>query len=363
MQTTQVDLLAATIPVRRSRIGSLVDTIRSGRWYAFPLALLMALLGFAALLLVLGKDPVLTYTEMYKGTLADSYGWGEIVVKMIPFILCALATAIPARAGLVNVGGEGQLYMGAFVATWVALNLGTLPAPLLIPLLIVAGCVGGALWAGFVGLLRAKAGLNETIASLLLNYVAILIVDYVVHGPWKDRGGMNWPYTPEFSDSARLATYGTTRVSAGIIFALVAVGLYWWLMRSTRWGYEMRVVGGNAEAARRSGISVTRYIIVAMMLGGAMAGLAGMVEVTAIQGRLRSGISGGYGYIGFLVAWLAGQAPFRIVIMAALLGILSVGGDVIQIRAGLPSSAVNILMALILFFVLGSERRATAARV
>jgi simple sugar transport system permease protein len=136
--------------------------------------------------------------------------------------------------------------------------------------------------------------------------------------------------------------------------------LYAWLMNYTRWGYHLRVVGGNAEAARRVGLPIAGYTILAMALGGAMAGLYGMIEVTAIQGRLRGGIASGYGYIGFLVAWLAGQAPGRIIVMAALLGLLSVGGDVIQIRAGLPSSTTNILMALILFFVLGMRSRAKA---
>jgi ABC-type uncharacterized transport system permease subunit len=322
---------------------------------AFMGAVLAALTIFALLLFILGKDPIATYAAIWAGTLGDSYGWGEVIVKMIPFTLCALAAAIPARAGLVNVGAEGQLYAGAWLATLLALNLGALPAPLLLPLLVAAGCVGGALWGGVVGALRVRFGLNETISSLLLNYVAALSIDYFVHGPWKDRSGMNWPYTAEFADSARLATFGSTRISAGIFLALGAVLLYWWWIEHTRWGYNMRVVGGNPEAARRSGLPINRYIVVAMLLGGAMAGLYGMIEVTAIQGRLRGGISQGYGYVGFLVAWLAAHRPLRIIVMAALLAVLSVGGDVIQISAGLPSSATNILMALILFFVLAGQ--------
>jgi simple sugar transport system permease protein len=325
---------------------------------SFLLAIGAALLIFALLLLLLGKSPVAVYAAIYVGTLGDSYGWGEIVVKMTPLILCALAAAIPARAGLVNVGADGQLYIGAWLASGVALALGErLPGPILIPLLVVSGAAGGAAWAGLVGVLRARFALNETIASLLLNYVAALIIDYFVHGPWKDRSGMNWPYTAEFAASARLATFGGTRISAGIIIALAATVLYGWWIGRTRWGYSMRVVGGNPEAARRSGLSISRYVVVAMMLGGAMAGIYGMIEVTAIQGRLRGGISQGYGYIGFLVAWLAGQSPARIVVMAALLALLSVGGDVIQISAGLPSSATNILMALILFFVLAGQAK------
>jgi general nucleoside transport system permease protein len=326
---------------------------------AFLGAVGAALVIFALLLLALGRDPVATYAAIYAGTLGDSYGLGEVVVKIIPFILCALAAAIPAKAGLVNVGAEGQIYAGAWLTTLLALNLGMLPSPLLVPLLIAAGCLGGALWGGLVGGLRARFGLNETISSLLLNYVAALSIDYFVHGPWKDRSGMNWPYTAEFSESARLVTFGTTRISAGIFLALIAVALYWWWMQHTRWGYHMRVVGGNPEAARRSGLKIGRYTVVAMMLGGAMAGLYGMIEVTAIQGRLRGGISQGYGYIGFLVAWLAAHRPGPIVVMAALLAVLSVGGDVIQIGAGLPSATTHILMALILFFVLAgqSDRR------
>lgn len=356
MQTTQPLALEGENR-RRTIIHVLGNGLRSRELRAIVLGLGLALLVFAGLLLLLGRDPISTYAAIFRGTLGDSYGWGEIIVKMTPFILCALAAAIPARAGLVNVGAEGQLYLGAWLATGIALNLGNVPGPLLIPLLMVAGCLGGALWAGLVGLMRTRAGLNETISSLLLNYVAILVIDYFVHGPWKDRSGMNWPYTAEFTEHARLMTFGTTRISLGIVLALAAIGFYYWLMNRTRWGYQIRVVGGNPEAARRSGVPINRYMLGAMLLGGAMAGLYGMIEVTAIQGRLRGGIGQGYGYIGFLVAWLAGHAPLRIVVMAALLGILSVGGDVIQISAGLPSASTNILMALILFFVLGSHLR------
>lgn len=358
METTQ----PVSVGLSRQRLVDLLNGASTRGVLGFLLALALALITFAVLLLVIGKDPLVTYGAIFAGSIGDGYGLSEIVVKMTPFILCALATAIPAKAGLVNVGGEGQLYMGAWAATFVALNFGFLPGFILIPLLMLAGCFGGGLWAGLVGWMRVRFNLNETIASLLLNYVASLIVDFFVHGPWKDTSGMNWPYTAEFSESARLMSFGTTRISLGIFFALAAVALYRWLMFNTRWGYNIQVVGGNPEAGRRSGLAINRYTIAAMALGGAMAGLYGMIEVTAIQGRLRGGISGGYGYIGFLVAWLAGHAPFRIVVMAALLGLISVGGDMVQIRAGLPASAVNILMALILFFVLARfEQRSPAA--
>ncbi len=337
----------------QARIGSIPAPIR--RLLTYIGAFALALIVFAVVLLALGKDPIAVYRLIYKGTLADEYGRSEIVVKMIPFMLCALAVAIPAQVGLVNVGGEGQIYIGALFTSLVALSLPNVPATLLVPLMVVAGMIGGGLWAGLVGLLRAFFGLNETICSLLLGFVAELIVQFTVHGPLKDPSPMNVPYSAQFSDNATLQPFGDTRITIGIVFALVAVAVYFWVLNYTRWGYKMRVIGGNAEAARRSGIHINRYIIMTMFFGGAMAGLAGMIEVTAIQGRLRDGLSNGYGFIGFLVAWIALQKPFGIVIAAALLGMISVGGDLFQIGVHLPSSTVNILMALILLFTLRNQ--------
>ena len=325
---------------------------------SFVISLLAAMACFALILLLMGKNPVDVYVQIFKGTLGTTYGWSEIVVKMTPFILCALAVAIPARVGLVSVGGEGQIYIGAIFAGFAALKLGdALPTPILIPVLAIAGMAGGALWGGLCGVLRAYANLNETICSLLLTYIGSLVMDFLVNGPLKDRStsALGQAYSPLFPDNAVLPTYFDTRISLGIVFALIGVGFYFWLFRYTRWGYKMRVVGGNPEAAVRSGIKVGRYLVIAMMLGGAFAGLSGMVEVIAIQGRLRGGISNGYGYVGFLVAWLAAQRPGLIVFMAALLGLISFGGDTIQIVSNLPSSTVNILMALILFFVLRDQ--------
>jgi general nucleoside transport system permease protein len=325
---------------------------------AFVLSILMAMIVFAAILLLLGKNPLEVYSSMLKGTLGSSYALSEIVVKMIPFILCALAVAIPAQLGLITVGGEGQIYIGAIFAGFVALTLGeSVSTPVLIPLLVIAGMLGGALWGGLCGVLRAYLNLNETISSLLLTYIASLTMDFLVSGPLKDRSPMaqGQAYSPNFPDNAMLPTFFNTRISLGIVFALAGILFYFWLLTYTRWGYKMRVVGGNPEAAVRSGIKIGRYIVIAMMLGGAFAGLSGMVEVIAIQGRLRGGISNGYGYVGFLVAWLAGQRPWLIVFMAALLGLISFGGDSLQFGSNLPASTVNILMAFILFFVLRNQ--------
>jgi len=324
--------------------------------------LLLAGAAFAVVLLLFGKDPVKAYAEIFQGALGDSYGWTEVLVKMIPFVLTALAAALPAQLGLINVGAEGQLYFGAITATWVALTFGDGPTVIVLPLMVAAGFVGGAFWAGLCGALRAYAGLNETISTLLLNYVAIRVVDHLVHGPWKDPSNFNWPYTAEFTQAARLPVLFGSRVHLGLALAALAVVLLYLLLTRTRWGYEMRVVGGNPEAARRGGLPVGLYLVAAMAIAGGLAGIAGMAETSAIQGRLRAGISNGYGYVGFLASWLAGAHPLRIVVTGALLAIISVGGDVIQIAVNLPSSSVNVLMALILFGVLGTRRRLEAAR-
>ncbi|MBI3629261.1 MAG: ABC transporter permease [Candidatus Rokubacteria bacterium] len=318
----------------------------------------LAFVAVGIFLLLFGKNPLAAYRAIFAGAFGSTYGLSEVVVRAIPLMLCAAATAIPARIGLLNVGGEGQLHAGAMAATWGALTLGFLPRAALLPGLVALGLLGGAAAALVPAVLRWAAGVNETISTLLLNYVIVLLVEYVVRGPWKDPLSYNWPFTPEFSDSARLGLYWGTRIHAGLWFALVAIALFYFVLRRTRWGYEVRVIGDNPEAAVRAGIPLGRYILLTMCAGGALAGLAGMAEVCAIQSRLRPGISTGFGYTGFLVSWLALHHPLGIVAMAVLLGVLSVGGDQVQISLGLPYATVNIIMALIFFVVLGSRFRA-----
>ena len=321
----------------------------------FVALLALALAVFALVLLVFGKNPLRAYVDIFTSTLGSPYGLSETIVKMIPLLLTALATAIPSRIWLINVGGEGQLFIGALAATWVALRCDTLPAPVLLTLMAVAGMVGGGLWAAAAGLLRARGWASETIVTLLMNYVGILLVSFVVFGPWKDPEGVNYPQTPPFVDAAILPTFGTTRVHLGLVFALVAVVLFAWVMSRTRWGLEIRAIGGNADAARRTGIPVARYVVALMFIGGAFAGLAGMAEVSAIQGRLRPSLSPGYGYSGFLISWMAGGHPGGIVAAALVLAVITAGGDILQMTQALPGSVVNILLAVMLFVVLGRQ--------
>jgi ABC-type uncharacterized transport system permease subunit len=328
--------------------------------FAFIAAIALGV--FAALLVVAGKDPLKAYADTLVYVFGNAYGFSELLVRMVPLLLTAVAVALPTRIGLINVGGEGQLYMGAWLATAGALALSDQPAFIVIPALTVLGFVGGGVWALIPGLLRALRLVNETISTLLLNYVAPLIVSFFIFGPWRSPESASYPQSPAFVAAARLPTFFHTRVNAGLIYALACLVLYWLVMTRTRWGLEMRAIGGNPEAARRLGIPVFRYIVTVMFVAGGAAGLAGMVEVSAIQGRLVSELSPGYGFIGFLVSWLAGNSARGIVLMSFLFAVISSIGDILQITQGLPFAVVNILMAVILFIVLGRRPAGSTPR-
>jgi simple sugar transport system permease protein len=310
-----------------------------------------ALVAFTALLAVTGRDPFDAYAKVFRGTLGSRVGLAEIGVRMVPILLTALAAAIPARLGLINVGGEGQLYLGAWAATAMALFVGG-PIWSLLPLMMAAGFAGGAFWAGTAMLLRHWRGVNEVISTLLMNYIAVLFVNVFVFGPWKNPAGFNYPYTRDFDAGAVLPSLFDSRLHAGIVLPLAAVVLAHLVLTRTRWGFNMRAIGGNAEASKRRGIPVARYMAAAVLVGGGVAGVAGMVEVSGVQHHLRPGISNGLGMLGFLASWLADHNPVTIVATSFLLALVSVSGDLLQFSADLPSAAMNVLVGLILFFVL-----------
>ena len=311
---------------------------------------LLAFVLFGLILLISGKDPIQSYRDIFVSTLGSAYGLSEVVVTMTPLLLTALAVALPSRIGLINVGGEGQLYMGACLATWAALTFGALPGWLLLPIMVLLGMFGGAVWAWIPGVLRARGIVNETISTLLLNSVAPMIVSFFVFGFW--HSPMDTNKTPIFSPSARLPTLFNTRIDLGLILGLGLLVLFWFVMRSTRWGLEMRALGGNPQAARLNGIPARRYLVGVMCLGGAVAGLAGMAQVSGYYGVLLANFSRGIGFMGFLVSWLAGGSPLGIVVTSFVVAIILTGGNLLQLTRDLPYSVVNILLAMTLFVVL-----------
>ena len=322
---------------------------------------LVALAVFALLLLADGKDPLRAYRDTLIYVFGNTYGFSELLVRMAPLLLTSVAVALPSRLGLINVGGEGQLYMGAWLATAGALGFSDLPAWQLLPLMTAMGFAGGALWALLPGILRAAKVVNETISTLLLNYVAPLIVSFFIFGPWRSAESSAYPQSPAFVAAARLPSLGGTRIHLGLLYGIVCLALYGLALSRTRWGLEVRAIGGNPEASLRLGIPVRTYMIAAMAVAGGIAGMAGMAEVSAIQGRLVGELSPGYGYVGFLVSWLAGGSALGILLMAFLFAVVSSIGDILQITQGVPYAVVNVLMAVILFIVLG-QRKLMGAR-
>jgi general nucleoside transport system permease protein len=322
----------------------------------------LALSTFSALLLVAGKNPFQAYVDTVAYIFGNAYGFSELLVRMTPLLFTAIAAALPARIGLINVGGEGQLYMGAWLTTAGELALQHHTAAVLLPALTVLGFVGGGLWALLPAILRVLRLVNETISTLLLNYIAPLIVSFFIFGPWRSSESSSYPQSPAFVDAARLPTLFHTRIHVGLLYALICLAVFGLAMTRTRFGLQMRAIGGNPQGARRLGIPVTRYILLVMFIAGGVAGLAGMAEVSAIQGRLVSEVSPGYGFVGFLVAWLAGTSPTGIFIMAFLFSALSSIGDMLQITQGLPYAVIDILMAGILFIVLGRRPAGSMTR-
>ncbi len=343
----------------------LLSTLFAGRtksgWWNNLGPLLIPLLLFTIFLLVVGVNPLEAYVIMFQSVTMDFYGIGEVFVKATPFILTALAAALPAKAGLINVGGEGQLAFGALFTAWVALfYLSSAPGWIGIPLILLAGALGGAVWACITAFLKVRGNMNETITSLLLNYVAIFFLGYVTHGALKDPASFNWPFSPPMPDQLRLVPFLDTRVTVGILISLAAAVFVWYLVDRTRLGYRIKVIGGNAEAARQAGIPVKRMHFWVLIGAGSLAGLAGAIELAGVEERLRETTGMGYGYLGFLASWMAWNHPLRLIGTAFVIGFITVTGSSLEINTGLPSSSVKILMAFVLFSILALGRRKSA---
>jgi simple sugar transport system permease protein len=298
-------------------------------------------------LLAIDRPPLLTLATMVGYAFGDTYSTSESVVKATPILLCALAVILPARLGLITVGGEGQLYLGALLGTAVVVNYPGAPLFVLLPAMLVLGAAGGAIWSGLAGVLRARFDVNETISTLLLNYIAVLLVNFAVYGAWKDPASLGWPATIQFPPTAIVPSLFGTRVHVGFVAALVAALVLHIVVTHTRWGLELKVLAGNRKVGTMVGLRFARSTVIVMALGGALAGFAGICETSAIQGRLQSGLSVGYGLTGFLVAWLSGQHFLRAVPIAIMIGGLIAAGDALQLYSKIPSASATVLQGLL----------------
>jgi simple sugar transport system permease protein len=254
---------------------------------------------------------------------------------------------VPARLGLISVGADGQLYTGALLGTGVVLAMPDAPTALLMPAMLLGGAVGGMALALVPAALRARFGVNETITTLLLNYVGVLLVSFAVYGPWKDPGNLGWPATIAFPPAATVPGLFGTRAHAGLILAVLLALVFHVVFARGRLGLRLRVLRENERVGRMAGLSHASMVMLTMAVGGATAGVAGIIEASAIQGRLQPGLSLGYGLTGFLVAWLAGQSFLLAVPLAILIGGLIAAGDTLQLFAKVPAASVTVLLGFL----------------
>jgi general nucleoside transport system permease protein len=318
-------------------------------------ALVGALILFGIFVALFGKNPLDLYFYMYQGAFGTWFSWQNTLTRAAPLILTALCTALPAQLGMVIIGGEGALLIGALAATSMALAMPGAP-PLAVQIAMAgAGMAAGGLWIVLSGALRQYRGVNETISSLLLVYIGLAILNHLVEGAMRDPSSLNKPSTREIGAANMIGTIPGTDVHWGLVFGLIAAVASYILIYHTVFGFAARVAGGNIRAAKIVGLSVGKLVLTICFLAGAAAGLAGMVEVAAVQGRTNANLAAGYGFTGILVAFLARQNPLAIIPVAILLGGISASGGLLQRRLGLPDASVMVLQGIIFVFVLASD--------
>ncbi|HYE80669.1 MAG TPA: ABC transporter permease [Clostridia bacterium] len=316
-------------------------------------AIVLALVASSLFILLLKLNPIDVYVKMVQGAFGTAYRVRETIVKAIPLVITSLGIGIAFRMQFWNIGGEGQIAIGAFAATFFALNMGDMPRPILLLVMIIAGMLAGGIWALIPAFFKAQWGTNETIVTLMMNYIGIKWVTYLQYGPWRDPKSLGFPKIANFSDNAVLPElFG---IHIGWLIALVLVAAVHIFMNHTKKGYEVAVIGESINTARYAGINIKKTILIAIMLSGGLCGLVGMIQASAVNNTLSVEITGGVGYTAIITAWLAALSAPVILIVSVLFAALLEGGSYIQTVFGIPQAAAEILQGIILFFVLGSE--------
>ncbi|MES2149048.1 MAG: ABC transporter permease [Pseudomonadota bacterium] len=315
----------------------------------------------ALLIAASGVNPATAYASLFRGAFLDYWGLSSTLVKASPILLAGLAVAVPMRAGMFNIGAEGQIYCGALFATLASLHLPELPAVPGIALVMLASAAGGALWAAIPGYLKAYRGVNEVIVTLLLNFVAIQLVSYAVSGPLHATGAP-YPYSDEIPQPLRLPLIlPQTDAHIGILFGILLALALHLCLKYTRFGHALDLVGKNRHAALYGGVPVKRQLMTAMMLGGALAGLAGGLEVIGLKHRLFHMFSPGYGFDGIVAAFMAGGSAAWVPVSALLLSGLKAGSNIMQRAVGVDATVVDAIQGLVVIFVAASQN-ASAVR-
>ena len=324
-------------------------------------SVLIAFLISGIILKFIGGDPIRVLKFFFEATFGSWPVFSDTLVKATPLIMVGLACAVAFKMKMWNIGAEGQFYLGAFAASLVVLipmvDLETTPKFIVIGLMVIMGMIGGAVWGFFPGFLKARYNVNEIITTLMLNYIAIYWNNFWIFDKWSDAGFQMTPtfervaWLPRLSDLAKeYKVFSGITLHLGVVFGLIAAVVVWWILERSHWGYQIKLIGDNPKAARYAGINITKNLVFVMMLSGALAGLAGMSEISGVVHRLQERISPGYGFTGIIVAWLAKLNPFAVIIVSILFGALIVAGREIQ-----PSGLAYLLQGIILFMVISSD--------
>ena len=319
-------------------------------WHALRLplgAIGLALLIGAILLALSGANPVGAYGALLQGAFGGVDEFGRTLEKSTPLIFSGLAVAFAFKAGLFNIGGQGQLLIGALVAGVIGFAVDGLPPILHLPLAFIGGALAGGLYGMIPGALKAYTGAHEVITTIMLNYIAINFTEYLADGPLKDAGVI--ARTPQILKSAELPDIAL--IPIGFLVAIVVAALTWWLLQRTTIGYEIRTVGQNPQAAQYAGMKVAKTILLTMFLSGLLAGMGGSVETLGVIGRFQPGFNSGLGFDGITIALLSRTNPFGVIAAALLVGALRAGSSQMQFSAGVSAEIIDVILALMLFFV------------
>ena len=333
-----------------------IDILPKHTFFSLLFSLGAGLLAISFIFLIFGVNPIYALAKIFSGSFGSLYGIKESVTKAIPLILIGSGLAIAFRAKFWNIGAESQLLMGAIFGTWVGLNWGPgLPPVIIVPLMFLAGFIGGAFWGLIPAILKVKFSINEVISTLMLNYICSHFMTLLIVGPWRGKTKFGFPYTDDLPASATLSLIPGSRIHyATLLIAIAAVVVLGILIYKTRFGYEVRVIGENPEAAKYSGIDFFKTTLIIMTISGGVAGMAGVGEAAGIHHYLSypESISSGYGFTAIIVAWLAKLNPFYVILSAFFFAGILVGGDAIQISLGLPAATVQIFNGTLLVFLI-----------
>lgn len=339
-----------------ARAASAAALLRRAEAVLIPVfALVAGLAIFGLFLLTQGKSPLAFFGYVWQGAFGSAFSWQNTLSRAAPLLMAALCVALPARLGLVVIGGEGAIVLGGVAAGALAGPLAGAPGVIGIPIMAIGAMIVGGLWIGAAGALRHYRGVNETISSLLLSYIAIALMNHLVEGPLRDPASLNKPSTAPLAEQLRVGSLPGMDVHWGLAFGLAACILCWVLIERTTWGFAARVAGGNVRAAQVQGLPVGRLILGFTALGGAAAGLAGFFEVTAVHGSANASLAAGYGYTGILIAFLARQNTLAIIPVALLLAGFEASSGLIQRRMGLPDATMQVLQGIVFIVILVSD--------